>query len=127
MPTLLLRAFPGTLLDQSCRASVVRQIEYGRERGVPWGISESAYAFTDRAGNYQYRAFGVPGLGLRRGLADELVIAPYATALASLIDPAAAAANLERLARAGLSGRFGYYGGPDCRAPRGGRGGGVAS
>ena len=115
MPLLLMRTFPGTLLDQSCRASVRRQIEYGRERGVPWGISESAYAFTDRAGNYQYRAFGVPGLGLRRGLADELVIAPYATALASLIDPAAAATNLERLARAGLSGRFGYYEALDCR------------
>ena len=61
MPLLLMRNFPGTLLDQSCRASVRRQIDYGRERGVPWGISESAYAFTDRAGNYQYRAFGVPG------------------------------------------------------------------
>jgi cyclic beta-1,2-glucan synthetase len=115
MPLLLMRNFPGTLLDQSCRASVRRQIDYGRERGVPWGISESAYAFTDRAGNYQYRAFGVPGLGLRRGLADELVIAPYATALASLINPAAAAANLERLGREGLSGRFGYYEALDCR------------
>jgi cyclic beta-1,2-glucan synthetase len=115
MPLLLMRNFPGTLLDQSCRASVRRQIEYGRERGVPWGISESAYSFTDRAGNYQYRAFGVPGLGLRRGLADELVIAPYATALAGLISPAAAAANLARLAQAGLAGRFGYYEALDCR------------
>ena len=70
MPLLLMRNFPGTLLDQSCRASVRRQIDYGRQRDVPWGISESAYAFTDRAGNYQYRAFGVPGLGLKRGLAD---------------------------------------------------------
>ncbi|HXT29317.1 MAG TPA: glucoamylase family protein, partial [Vicinamibacterales bacterium] len=115
MPQLLMRSFPGTLLDQSCRASVRRQIEYGRERQVPWGISESAYAFTDRAGNYQYRAFGVPGLGLRRGLADELVIAPYATALASLVYPSAAAANLERLEREGLLGRFGYYESIDCR------------
>src|SRR4029450_11998883 len=106
MPMLLLRTFPGTLLDQSCRASVVRQIDYGRERGIPWGISESAYAFTDRAGNYQYRAFGVPGLGLKRGLADDLVVGPSATALASLIAPAAAARNLERLTRAGLDGRF---------------------
>jgi cyclic beta-1,2-glucan synthetase len=115
MPQLLMRSFPGTLLDQSCRASVRRQIEYGRKRGVPWGISESAYAFTDRAGTYQYRAFGVPGLGLRRGLADELVIAPYATALASVIDPAAAAANLERLASEGMLGRFGFYEALDCR------------
>jgi cyclic beta-1,2-glucan synthetase len=115
MPLLLMRTFPGTLLDQSCRATVRRQIEYGREHGVPWGISESAYAFKDRAGTYQYRAFGVPGLGLRRGLADELVIAPYATALASLVDPAAAAANFERMASQGLAGRFGFYEALDCR------------
>lgn len=109
MPQLLLRSFPGTLLDQSCRASVRRQIEYGRQRGVPWGISESAYGFTDREGNYQYRAFGVPGLGLKRGLATDLVIAPYATALASLVTPAAAAENFERLAALGLDGRYGFY------------------
>jgi cyclic beta-1,2-glucan synthetase len=109
MPMLLLRAFPGTLLDQSCRASVVRQIDYGKQRGVPWGISESAYAFTDRAGNYQYRAFGVPGLGLKRGLADDLVVAPYATALAAQVDPAAAAENFRRLSKDGLDGRFGFY------------------
>ena len=115
MPLLLMRTFPGTLLDQSCRASVRRQIAYGREHDVPWGISESAYAFTDRAGHYQYRAFGVPGLGLRRGLADELVIAPYATALASLVDPAAAADNLQELSRQGLRGRFGFYEAIDYR------------
>jgi cyclic beta-1,2-glucan synthetase len=109
MPQLLMRSFPGTLLDQSCRASVRRQIEYGGQRQVPWGISESAYAFTDRAGNYQYRAFGVPGLGLKRGLSTDLVIAPYATALASLVTPSAAAENLERLAELGLDGRFGFY------------------
>jgi cyclic beta-1,2-glucan synthetase len=109
MPQLLLRSYPGTLLDQSCRASLRRQIEYGSERGVPWGISESAYAFTDRFGNYQYKAFGVPGLGFKRGLADDLVVAPYATALGSLIDPAAAASNFVRLARTGVDGRFGFY------------------
>jgi cyclic beta-1,2-glucan synthetase len=109
MPQLLMRAFPGTLLDQSCRASVRRQIDYGRQRGVPWGISESAYGFTDREGNYQYRAFGVPGLGLKRGLESELVVAPYATVLASLVTPAAAAENLERLARLGMDGRFGFW------------------
>ena len=109
MPQLLMRNFPGTLLDQSCRASVRRQIDYGQQRDVPWGISESAYAFTDRDGNYQYRAFGVPGLGLKRGLSTDLVIAPYATALASLVTPAAAAENFERLAELGLDGRFGFY------------------
>ena len=118
MPLLVMRNFTGTLLDQSCRASVRRQIDYGRERGIPWGISESAYAFTDRAGNYQYRAFGVPGLGLKRGLSDDLVVAPYATALASLIAPAAATRNLERLARGGLDGRFGFYEAVDYRPRR---------
>jgi cyclic beta-1,2-glucan synthetase len=108
MPQLLLRNFPGTLLDQSCRASVRRQIDYGRQRSVPWGVSESAYAFTDREGNYQYRAFGVPGLGLKRGLSADVVIAPYATALASMVTPSAASDNLERLARLGLDGRFGF-------------------
>ena len=82
---------------------------------MPWGISESAYAFTDRAGNYQYKAFGVPGLGLKRGLVDDLVVAPYATALASLVDPAAAAQNFARLAREGLDGRFGFYEAIDYR------------
>ncbi|HUR34823.1 MAG TPA: glucoamylase family protein [Vicinamibacterales bacterium] len=109
MPLLVMRSFPGTLIDQSCRATLERQRQYGREREVPWGISESAYALTDRAGNYQYRAFGVPGLGLRRGLSNDLVIAPYATALAALVDPASAADNLKALASVGLDGRYGFY------------------
>ena len=109
MPQLLLRSYPGTLLDQSCRASVRRQVEYGKEHRVPWGISESAYSSTDRAGNYQYKAFGVPGLGFKRGLADELVVAPYATALAGLIDPAARRLEPGRTHEpAGLDGRFGF-------------------
>jgi cyclic beta-1,2-glucan synthetase len=109
MPLLLMRSFAGTLLDQSCRASVRRQTDYGRQRRIPWGISESAYPVTDRAGAYQYKTFGVPGLGLRRGLEEDLVVAPYASALASLVDPAAAAANLRALARAGALGRYGFY------------------
>ena len=86
-----------------------RQIDYGRQRGVPWGVSESAYAFTDRDGTYQYRAFGVPGLGLRRGLVTDLVVAPYATALASQVAPAEAVENFNRLAEEGLEGRYGFY------------------
>ena len=88
MPRLYMKTYPGTLLDLSCRMAVRRQISYAAERRVPWGISESAFNFVDRHGNYQYKAFGVPGLGLKRGLADELVVAPYATALAALVDPA---------------------------------------
>jgi cyclic beta-1,2-glucan synthetase len=109
MPLLLMRTYPGTLLDKTCRMVVRRQVKYGHDRGVPWGISESAFNLVDRLGNYQYKAFGVPGLGLKRGLADELVIAPYAAALAALVDPAGAARNLRRLASIGAEGKLGYY------------------
>ena len=109
MPLLLMRTYPGTLLDQSCRMVVRKQIRYGRERHVPWGISESAYDLVDRFGNYQYKEFGVPGLGLKRGLIDELVVAPYATALAALLEPVRAARNLRHLTREGAEGPLGYY------------------
>ncbi|MBI3297377.1 MAG: DUF3131 domain-containing protein [Elusimicrobia bacterium] len=109
MPQLVMRGYPGTLLDESCRMAVRRQRDYGAERGVPWGVSESAYSLVDRHGTYQYKAFGVPGLGLKRGLADELVVAPYATALALMVEPAAAVGNLRRLAAAGLEGEFGFF------------------
>jgi cyclic beta-1,2-glucan synthetase len=108
-PLLFMKSYPGTLLDQTCRMAVRRQIEYGTDREVPWGISESAYNLVDRHDNYQYKAFGVPGLGLKRGLGDELVVAPYATALAAMLDPTAAARNLRRLAAEGLEGAYGYY------------------
>ncbi|HTT67856.1 MAG TPA: glucoamylase family protein [Gemmatimonadales bacterium] len=109
MPLLVMRTYPGTLLDQSCRMAVRRQVEYGKQQGVPWGISESAFNVVDRHGTYQYKAFGVPGLGLRRGLGDELVVAPYATALAAMLDPESAAHNFRRLAREGLDGAYGFY------------------
>ena len=72
MPLLVMPTYENTLLDKSCRAAVARQIEYGEQRGVPWGVSESAYNTVDLHLNYQYRAFGVPGLGLKRGLAEDL-------------------------------------------------------
>ena len=109
MPSLLMRSFPDTLLDQTCRRAVRRHVQYGRRYGIPWGMSESAYSVVDRHGTYQYKAFGIPGLGLKRGLADDLVVAPYATALALHVDPGAAMANLEALSRAGAEGPLGYY------------------
>jgi cyclic beta-1,2-glucan synthetase len=109
MPLLVMKSYDGTLLDQTCERAVRRQIDYGRERGVPWGVSESAFNLVDRHGNYQYKAFGVPGLGLKRGLADDLVVAPYATALATMVDPGRAAQNLRRLSHAGVEGAFGFY------------------
>ena len=108
MPLLVLRSHPETLLESTSRTVVRAQMLYGRRHHVPWGISESAYHTTDQHGNYQYKAFGVPGLGLKRGLGEDLVIAPYATALAATVDPAAAAANFRRLAREGANGRYGF-------------------
>jgi cyclic beta-1,2-glucan synthetase len=109
MPQLVMPTYERTLLDQTAKAAVARQIEYGRQRGVPWGMSESAYNTVDAQLNYQYRAFGVPGLGLKRGLAEDLVVAPYASVMALMVAPAAACANLQRLAAEGFVGKFGFF------------------
>jgi cyclic beta-1,2-glucan synthetase len=109
MPALVMRAPADSLLSQTYAHVVFRQIEYGAERGIPWGISESAYNARDIDFTYQYSSFGVPGLGLKRGLSQDLVIAPYATALAAMIDPSAAAENFVRLAHAGGMGTYGFY------------------
>ncbi len=109
MPMLVMPSYAGTLLDQACKAAVAEQIEYGRVRKTPWGISESGYNQTDGAQNYQYRAFGVPGLGLKRGLAQDLVIAPYATVMALMVAPREACENLQRLAADGREGAYGFY------------------
>jgi cyclic beta-1,2-glucan synthetase len=122
MPLVVMPGYDETLLDQTCKAAVKRQIEYGRHSGVPWGISESGYNLLDARLTYQYRAFGVPGLGLKRGLADDLVIAPYASALALMVSPDEACSNLQRLAADGFQGEFGFYEAIDytpTRLPRG--------
>ena len=122
MPQLVMPSYEGTLLERTSQASVQRQIEYGKQRNVPWGISESAYNMVDAHSNYQYRAFGVPGLGLRRGLAQDLVIAPYASMMALMVAPVAACENLQRLSDSGFSGRYGMYEAIDYtpeRLPRG--------
>ncbi|MDQ3189763.1 MAG: cyclic beta 1-2 glucan synthetase [Pseudomonadota bacterium] len=122
MPLLVMPTYEDTLLDQTYIAAVQRQIEYGRQRGVPWGISECGYNTVDVHDNYQYRAFGVPGLGIKRGLADDLVVAPYASALALMVAPQEACANLQRLAAGGLYGRFGMFEAIDYTASRQRRG-----
>lgn len=122
MPLLVMPNFQHTLLGETCKAAVSRQIAYGQSRTVPWGVSECGYNAFDAALNYQYRAFGVPGLGLKRGLAADLVIAPYASALALLVAPGEACANLERLAAAGIERPYGMYEAIDytpSRLPRG--------
>jgi cyclic beta-1,2-glucan synthetase len=109
MPLLVMPNYENTLLEQTCKGAVRQQIKYGQMRGVPWGVSESGYNRTDVHLNYQYRAFGVPGLGLKRGLAEDLVIAPYATALALMVAPREACDNLEQLAAEGREGAYGFY------------------
>ena len=109
MPPLLLRGYRETLLDQSCRASVERQIEVGRQYKTPWGISESGFYTFDAAMNYQYRAFGAPGLGFKRGLEDDQVIAPYASMLAVSYRPQAVWQNFQELQKLNMMGRYGLY------------------
>ncbi len=109
MPILVMRDYDGTLLNQTYRAVVERQIEYGNKNNVPWGISEAAYNARDLHLNYQYAPFGIPGLGLKRGLSEDLVIAPYATALAASINPRAAFENFRHLARENALARYGFY------------------
>ena len=109
MPPLVMRAPARSLLEQTDRLVVRRQIGYGEELGLPWGISESAYNARDLELTYQYSNFGVPGLGLKRGLGENRVIAPYATGLATMVDPSAAAENFKSLAALGAGGRYGFY------------------
>ena len=108
MPALVMRAPAGSLLEHTYRLVVGRQMGYGVERGVPWGISESAFNARDLDQTYQYSSFGVPGLGLKRGLSEDLVVAPYATALGAMVQPEAAVRNFSRLSAAGGSGRYGF-------------------
>ncbi|MEO6832401.1 MAG: glucoamylase family protein [Chitinophagaceae bacterium] len=109
MPVLVMPDYPNTLLGETCKAAVQRQISYGTQRGVPWGISESAYNNFDAAYNYQYRSFGVPGLGLKRGLEADLVVAPYATMMSLMVAPLAAFNNIERMKIDGFEGPYGFF------------------
>jgi cyclic beta-1,2-glucan synthetase len=118
MPLLVMRDYSATLLSETYRTIVDRQIEYGDERGVPWGISEAAYNVRDLHLNYQYGPFGVPGLGLKRGLIEDLVVAPYATMLALSVDPVASMVNLRRLQKEGALGPYGFYESIDYTAER---------
>src|SRR5207244_12505354 len=121
-PPLVMRVPAGSLLAQTGELVVARQVSYGAERGVPWGVSESSYNVRDLEMTYQYSNFGVPGLGLRFGLVDDVVIAPYATGLAAMIDPSAAVQNFLRLEEAGALAAYGFSGAlafPPRRRPQG--------
>src|SRR5438046_5931714 len=118
MTQLLMPNYADTLLDYTCKAVAQEQIEYGNSRDVPWGVSESGYNRTDAHLNYQYKAFGVPGLGLKRGLSEDLVIAPYATVMALIVAPRKACDNLERLVADGRAGAYGFYEAVDYTSSR---------
>jgi cyclic beta-1,2-glucan synthetase len=109
MPLLVTGLSRDSLLWETCHSAVGRQCDYGAEQQRPWGVSEAAYNVMDLAMNYQYRAFGVPGLGLKNGLAEDLVVAPYATVLAALVRPDLALTNMDELDAEGLDGKYGYY------------------
>ncbi len=109
MPSLLIKSYEGTLLQHSCRAAVDHQIKYAEQKGVPWGISESGFYAFDVSLNYQYRAFGVPGLGFKRNLAQDLVIAPYASFMALPLRPRKVMENIARLTELDMLGAHGFY------------------
>lgn len=109
MPLLIMPSYENTLLDETGKAIVQKQIEYGRKRGVPWGVSESGYNLVDANLNYQYRAFGVPGTGFKRGLGEDLVIAPYASVMALMVDAEKAVRNMRNLQEDGFMGMYGFY------------------
>jgi cyclic beta-1,2-glucan synthetase len=109
MPPLVMSAPGGSLLEQTDRIVVRRQMDYAASLGLPWGISESAYNARDLEFTYQYSNFGVPGLGIKRGLGENRVVAPYATGLATMVTPSACVANWNRLAAMGARGRYGFY------------------
>jgi cellobiose phosphorylase len=109
MPLLFTRSFSNSLLDHACRDAVSQQISYGHEKGVPWGVSEAAYSALDANQIYQYKAFGVPNLALKPGLEDDLVVSPYSSMLALIVNPEAALDNLRRLAAFDLDGPMGFY------------------
>lgn len=117
MPVLVTQSYPFTLLDQTYHGAVRRQIGYGAERHVPWGVSESAYNVRDRNQVYQYRAFGVPDLALKRGLSKDLVVAPYATVLATLVEPRQSLRNLQTLEADGALGPYGFRDAIDYTRP----------
>lgn len=109
MPLLVMPTYENTLLDETYRGTLEKQMEYGRQQDVPWGVSESCYNLVDNSLTYQYKAFGIPGLGFKRGLGQDLVIAPYATVMGLMVSPVESYRNLQRLKEEGIEGRYGFF------------------
>ena len=109
MPNINIRKYPGSLLDESTKFLIMSQKEYCKKLNIPWGISEAAFNLKDLNSNYQYKAFGIPWLGLKRGLGDELNITPYASVLAITDEPKEVIENLKKLKEEGMYSKFGFY------------------
>ena len=109
MPLLIMKRYKHSLLDESYAFALRCQMKYAKQRNMPWGSSESAFYSLDKNHDYQYKAIGIPWLGLKRGLVKDAVVAPYATFLALMVDPDAALKNLQELQKAGLEGAYGFY------------------
>ena len=109
MPNINIPKYPGSLLDESCKFMIMSQKEYTKKLGIPWGISESAFNLKDLNNNYQYKAFGIPWLGLKRGLADEMVVSSYGSILALSEDPKGVIENLRKLEKQGMYNKYGFY------------------
>lgn len=109
MPNVNIKKYEGSLLDESCRFLLMSQKEYAKKLGIPWGISESAFNLKDFNSNYQYKAFGIPWLGLKRGLADEMVVSSYGSILALPDIPKEVIQNLKHLEQEGMLNQYGFY------------------
>lgn len=109
MPLLIMKTYKHTLLDETYSFVIKSQKKYASQRDTPWGTSESGFNALSLHHEYQYKAIGIPWLGLKRGLVEDVVVAPYATFLALMVDPKAAIANLKQLSKEGMDGPYGYY------------------
>ena len=109
MPNINLKRYKGSILDEASKFAIMSQMEYCNKLKVPWGISESAFNLRDLNNNYQYKAFGIPWLGLKRGLEDDIVVSPYSTCLSLEDEPEKAIKNLRYLENEGVFGKYGFY------------------
>ena len=109
MPNINMKRYKGSLLDESSKFAIMNQLEYSQKVGIPWGMSEAAFNLKDLQGNYQYKAFGIPWLGLKRGLEDDIVISSYGTILAISDVPNEVVQNLKILEKEGMKGKYGFY------------------
>ena len=109
MPNINVPRYKGSLLDESCNFMIMSQLKYAKHLNIPFGISEAAFNLKDLQYNYQYRAFGIPWLGLKRGLADEMVVSTYGSVLAINDIPKETVENLRRLEQYGMYKQYGFY------------------